>query len=225
MWRRDFLKFIRGTILYTLFPSCSEGKDSKFLQNEDREGFYIRFYKPFKPVDEKKWTLTIDGLCERPLRLHIENIKKLPLTTQTSRLKCVECWSSKAKWTGFRPEILFSMVKPLKTAKYVYFFCEDGYFEYISIDDLLKPKVLLVHTMNDRDLPKEHGAPLRLIIPFKYGYKNVKTINRLSFVDHAGIGYWSQFGYSNDGTIQPGKDYQLDTGQTKIIKKLGGETD
>lgn len=66
-----------------------------------------------------------------------------------------------------------------------------------------------------------HGAPLRLIIPPKYGYKSIKTIVRLEFVSKSGAGYWSQFGYSPDATIQPGEDYPLDIGKSMEIKKPG----
>jgi DMSO/TMAO reductase YedYZ molybdopterin-dependent catalytic subunit len=60
-----------------------------------------------------------------------------------------------------------------------------------------------------------------LIIPFKYGYKNVKTIVRMDFVEKEGIGYWSKFGYSQDGTVQPGTDYALDLKEEKVLKKSG----
>lgn len=196
-----------------------EGKG--VLQNEDRPGFYVRFYRPFHPVDIKQWRLIVDGLCERPLRLGIEELRRLPQMTETSRLKCVECWSAEATWTGFKPEALFELARPLKAAKYLYFSCADDYFEYISMEDLLKPGVLFVHTMNGRPLPHEYGAPLRLIIPFKYGYKSVKTITNLTFSERGGEGYWSKFGYPADGVIQPGYDYQLDIGKTVWIKEGG----
>ncbi len=222
MRRREFIKVIGGLMASGLFPSCIDAKEGKrLLKNENKPGFYIRFYKPFEPVNIERWRLDVGGLCEKPLKLSLDDIMKFPQVTQVSRLKCVECWSSKASWTGFRPQVLFDLVKPLKKARYLYFYSADDYFEYISLEDLLKPRVLFVHTMNGRPLPDEHGAPLRLIIPFKYGYKNVKTITRLVFIEKGGDGYWSQYGYSADGTIQPGADYLLDIGETKEIKKQG----
>ncbi len=209
-------------MLTTFLPSCLEGTSRKrLLRNEDKPGFYIRFYKPFEPVDIDSWRLEVSGLCERPSTLSIKDIRAFPSITQISRLKCVECWSAKATWTGFRPQILFDLVKPLKEARYLYFYCADDYFEYISLEDLLKPRVLFAHSMNGNPLSPEHGSPLRLIIPFKYGYKNVKTITRLIFTEKGMDGYWSQFGYSSDGTIQPGIDHLLDTGETIEIKKAG----
>lgn len=92
---------------------------------------------------------------------------------------------------------------------------------YIPMDVLLHSRTLFVYEMNDRPLPDEHGAPMRLIIPPKYGYKNIKTIVRLEFVSKSGVSYWSQFGYSPDATIQHRKDYPLDIGKSMVIKKLG----
>ncbi len=222
MRRRDFIKGIGGLLASGLFPSCVNAKEGKrLLKNENRPGFYIRFYRPFEPVDVNKWRLEIGGLCEKPLKLSLKDIMKFPQTTQVSRLKCVECWSSKATWTGFSPKTLFEIVKPLNNARYLYFYSADDYYEYISIEDLFKPRVLFVHTMNNKPLSPEHGAPLRLIIPFKYGYKNVKTITKLTFVEKGGEGYWSQFGYSADGIIQAGSDYQLDTGEVVRIREGG----
>jgi DMSO/TMAO reductase YedYZ molybdopterin-dependent catalytic subunit len=222
MRRREFMKIIGGLMASGMFPSCKDAKEGKrLLKNEDKPGFYVRFYKSFEPVNIEKWRLDVGGLCERPLKLSLSDIMRLPQVTQVLRLKCVECWSSKASWTGFRPQVLFDLVRPSKEARYLYFYSPDDYFEYISLEDLLKPKVLFVHTMNGRPLSDEHGAPLRLIIPFKYGYKNVKTITRLVFVKRGGNGYWSQYGYSADGTVQPGVDHLLDTGETREIKKQG----
>ncbi len=222
MKRRDFLKLAAGIAASIVLPSCMEQSGrSKLLKNENKPGFYIRFYKSFKPVDASKWLLDVDGLCENPRKFPLSSLKQIPKTSQTSRLKCVECWSAKAKWSGFRPKALFDIVKPSKDARFLYFLSADDYYEYISIDELLMPRVLFAYEMNDEKLPDEHGAPLRLIIPFKYGYKNVKTIMKLSFVEKGGDGYWSQFGYSAEGTILPGEDYPLDIGEAKEIIKKG----
>lgn len=220
--RRDFMKIVGGAVAGLMFPSCIDAKETgRFLKNENRPGFYIRFYREFKAVDPSRWRLKVGGQCENPLSLNLSEIKRLPKETQVSRLKCVEFWSAKAKWGGFRPKILFDIVRPKKDAKFLYFYSADDYYEYISLEELLKPRVLFVYEMNDATPPDIHGAPLRLIIPFKYGYKNVKTIVRLDFVEKRGAGYWSNYGYSVDGTIQPGTDYPLDLGESRELKREG----
>jgi DMSO/TMAO reductase YedYZ molybdopterin-dependent catalytic subunit len=136
-------------------------------------------------------------------------------------MKCVEGWSSKAKWGGFRPKALFDVVQPKKQAGFLYFYSADDYTEYVSLKDLSTPRVLLVYEMDDKPLPDVHGGPLRLIIPSKYGYKSVKTIVRLDFVEKEGTGYWEAFGYSKDATIQKGDDYALDLNEYRELKKEG----
>lgn len=99
--RRDFIRIIGGAVAGLMFPSCIDAKETeKILKNDNRPGFYIRFYKPFRAVDPHKWRLKVGGQCENPLSLNLSEIKRLPKETQVSRLKCVECWSAKAKWGG-----------------------------------------------------------------------------------------------------------------------------
>jgi DMSO/TMAO reductase YedYZ molybdopterin-dependent catalytic subunit len=223
MDRRNFIKFISVLGIGFILPhsTLSAKEVEKILENEDREGFYIRFYKPFKPVDHSKWTLKVGGLCENPRILSLSDIRELRKETQVSRMTCVEGWSSKAKWGGFRPKTLFDIVKPGKEARFVYFYSADDYYEYISLDDLSKKRVLFVYEMNDKSLPDIHGGPLRLMMPSKYGYKSVKTILKVDFVKNEGTGYWSNYGYPRDATIKKGQDHALDLGQYKILKNEG----
>ena len=81
--------------------------------------------------------------------------------------------------------------------------------------------MIFAYEMNDAPLPDEYGAPLRLLMPSKYGYKSVKTILRLDFIEKEGTGYWSLFGYSKDATIQKGTDHALDLKTYKMLTKKG----
>ncbi len=223
MDRRTFIRYMTMLGVGSIIPNSflSAGEIERILDNEDREGFYIRFIKPIKPLDTSKWLLKVGGLCDNPQTFTLNDIKKLTKESQVSRMKCVESWSSKAKWGGFRPKVLFDLVKPKKQAKYLYFYSADDYYEYISLEDLLKPRVIFAYEMNDGPLPDIHGEPLRLLIPFKYGYKSVKTILKLDFVEKEGTGYWSNFGYSKEATIQKGTDHALDLDTYKILTKEG----
>jgi DMSO/TMAO reductase YedYZ molybdopterin-dependent catalytic subunit len=222
MNRRDFIRFVSVFAVSFLMPHASDAKEIEgLLDNEDREGLNVRFIKPIKPVDPAKWVLKVDGLCEKPGQYTLAAIKKLPKATQTSRMTCVEGWSGKAKWGGIRPQILFDAVKPRKEAKFLHFYSADDYYEFISLEELVKARVIFAYEMNDAPLPDIYGGPLRLLIPSKYGYKSVKTIMRLEFVEKDGIGYWSNYGYSRDGTIKPGTDHALDLKDYKKIVKEG----
>ncbi len=222
MDRRDVMKFICVLGVSFLIPHAADPEEiRKMLENEDREGFYIRFIKPIRPVDPAKWSLAVSGLCERPQNFNLASLRKISSATQVSRMKCVESWSSKAKWGGFRARALFDIVRPKPNARHVCLYCADDYYEYISLEELLNARVLFAYDMNDRPLLPEYGGPLRLIMPSKYGYKSVKTILRLEFREEGGTGYWSKYGYSKDATIQPGWDHALDLKDYRRITKPG----
>lgn len=185
--------------------------------------FYIQAFKPFRRVKEKDWRLKVTGLCEKPGEWTLASLRALPTKSQVSRLKCVECWSAKARWGGFHISELEKVVRPKPAAVGVVFRCADTYVEYLPLEDLRHPRTLLVHQMDGKTLSDEHGFPLRVIIPFKYGYKNPKCIIEMAFVDHEEPGTWSRIGpYSIDGTILPGYDHPLDQGKVKR-RIYGGE--
>jgi DMSO/TMAO reductase YedYZ molybdopterin-dependent catalytic subunit len=190
--------------------------------SENREGFYIRFINTFEPVDVDAWRLSVGGMVDNSRQMRYEDILQLPTASQASRMKCVEGWSAAAKWTGFRPQALIDVVKPQPDASWVHFHCEDGYYESIELNELLADRVLFVHGMNDGPLPPEYGAPLRLIVPFKYGYKGPKTINRITFSNVELRGFWPTMGrYTADGHILAGVDRALDLGTHRIFDKMG----
>jgi DMSO/TMAO reductase YedYZ molybdopterin-dependent catalytic subunit len=220
--RRDFVRFFSVLAAGLVFPNCSRAKDAKrLLENEDKEGFYVRFIRPMKPINRATWRLQAGGLCENPKAWTLEELKKLTRETQVSRMKCVESWSSKAKWGGFRARAFFDAAKPKKEAKYLSVQCADGYYESYLLDDLLTPRILFVYEMDGKPLPDDHGGPFRLIVPAKYGYKSAKSIVTMDFVDRKRVGYWVENGYSDDATIQPGTDYALDLKTYKLIKQPG----
>ncbi|HVN96072.1 MAG TPA: molybdopterin-dependent oxidoreductase [Syntrophorhabdaceae bacterium] len=220
--RRDFIWFVSVFVVSFLMPHSSQGKEmERLLDSEDREGLNVRFIKPFKALDKAKWVLKIDGLCEKPVQLNLAALRKLPRVTQVSRMTCVEGWSGKAKWGGVLPRTLFDAVRPHKEARFLHFYSADDYYEHISLEELLKTRVIFAYEMNDAPLPDIYGGPLRLLMPSKYGYKSVKTIMRLEFVKEDGLGYWSNYGYSRDGTIEPGADHALDLKAYRTITKPG----
>jgi len=222
MNRRDFIQFLSVFAVTFLIPHVSDSKEiERLLDNEDREGLNVRFIKPIGPVNPAKWVLKVDGLCEKPRQFTLAEIRKFPKTTQISRMTCVEGWSGKAKWGGIRPQTLFDTVKPKKEARFVHFYSADDYYEHISLEELLKARVIFAYEMNDKPLPDIYGGPFRLLMPSKYGYKSVKTIMRLEFVEKDGMGYWSTYGYPKDATIRKGTDHALDLKAYKNITKEG----
>ncbi len=187
------------------------------------KNFYINFWKTMRRIRPETWSLLADGLCKNPRRFTLAELKSLPVKTQKSRLKCVECWSASAEWQGFHFSTLAELTQPLASANGIIFYCADNYIEHLSINSLQQERVLFVYNMDGGPLSDEHGFPLRLIVPFKYGYKNPKSILRIEWVSDARYGTWSKIGpYSPDGTILPGYDHPLD--QNKKRRRItGGE--
>lgn len=230
--RRKFLGIFSATAFSTLMPgkvlSKADYRQNKsvpenYVQNRATPGFYIRSANPFLGVDAGNWALTVKGMVKNPITLTYEDLIGLPMVSQVSRLKCVECWSAKAKWEGFRMQDLVDRVQPDPSAKYVYLTSADSYYESFKLEEMLRPRVLMVMRMDDKLLSKDHGYPLRLIAPFKYGYKNIKYITGIEFMDTRKRNYWANSGpYSVDGSIQPGIDHPLDFNK-KPLPINGGE--
>jgi sulfoxide reductase catalytic subunit YedY len=234
--RRNFIQKSLGgalafaTALLNPFPRVSaqalDTIDSDYV-SKTRAGkfknFYINFWKTMRRIRPETWTLLSDGLCNNSRRFTLEELKSLPSITQKSRLKCVECWSAKAEWQGFHFSEFAKLTQPHPDANGAVFYCGDNYIEHLSIETLRQERVLFAYNMNQAPLSDEHGFPLRLIVPFKYGYKNPKSILRIEWVNDVRYGTWSKIGpYSPDGTILPGYDHPLD--QNKKRRRItGGE--
>ncbi len=113
--RRKFLGIFSVSVLSALMPRKVMSKPDyrgnktipdKYIQNREVPGFYIRSANPFLGVDASNWALVVKGMVKNPLALAYEDLIGLPIVSQVSRLKCVECWSAKAKWEGFRMQDL-----------------------------------------------------------------------------------------------------------------------
>jgi len=194
------------------------------LGNENVPGFYVRYIQTFRPPDPGRWQLVIKGLVDAPTTMTLDHVQRnLPLVEQNTRLKCVEGWSSRALWGGFTYAALAELVKPQANVTHMYLSCEDGYYEVLPISELQKARALFVTHMDGRPIGAKYGAPLRMIMPWLYGYKGAKVINSLEFRAQRGQGYWSDVGpYTADGAIMRGMDTPLDLdGKARAVN--GGE--
>ena len=202
-------------------PSRAPGKQ---VSNENRPDRNVRYYTPFVPPTPEAWRLGVGGLVTAPLTLSLADIQQLPALEQVSRMKCVESWSFKAQWGGFSLASLLEQVKLKPEAQHVYMWCGDGYLEVLPLEDLLQERVLFAYRMDGDLLAPEYGSPLRLIVPWKYGYKGAKCITSLEFASKPGQGYWSSVGpYTVHGDIQPGYDHPQDLGGRVQITEAGKE--
>lgn len=157
---------------------------------------------PVPKIDLKKWVLTIDGDVKKTLKLGWNDLLKLPTVESTSDFHCVEGWSVlDLKWEGIRFKDIASMVEPMETAKFVSFICADGYTTSLPLEKLLGEDVLLAYKLDGEYLDEGIGAPLRLVVPEKYAYKNAMWITRIKFTDNKELGYWESRGYSDTADV------------------------
>jgi methionine sulfoxide reductase catalytic subunit len=189
----------------------------------DELGFRLMWYNPVPPIDAARYQLKVHGLVEKPQALSAADLRRFPQESQNTRMKCVQCWSSRTVWGGFRFGHLLEAAKPLRTAKAVRFDCADKWYEYFTIEDVLKPRVMLALEMAGKPLADRHGAPLRLIDPARYGYKSAKLIVAVEFVAEGKGSMACDIGpyYSPGGEIKAGYDHPLDLG-SNVRRKIGG---
>jgi len=144
------------------------------------------------------WRLILDGAVDHPVVLTWEEFLALPQTDDISDFHCVTTWSKlDLNWKGVRFIDLAALAQPKETATHVMCYGYDDYTTNISLEEALKPDVLLVHTVEGKPLPKEHGGPVRMITPQLYAWKGSKWINRIEFLTKNKRGFWEERGYSN----------------------------
>jgi len=153
-------------------------------------------YQPNIPLD--RWRLKIDGAVENPVNLTWKEFMALPQTKDTSDFHCVTTWSKlNMHWKGVSLLDLASLVHPKETATHMLCYGYDTYTTNLSLEEALKPDVLLVHTFEAQPLAIEHGGPVRMITPQLYAWKGSKWIKRIEFLTEDKPGFWEDRGYSN----------------------------
>lgn len=172
------------------------------------------------------WTVDVDGLIRKPARFGVEDLLKLaPLEERIYRLRCVEGWSMVIPWIGYSLAELIRRVEPLGSARYVEFVTqadravmpglragalEFPYREGLRLDEAMNPLTLLTFGMYGEVLPNQNGAPVRVIVPWKYGYKSGKSLVRIRFVEHQPLTSWVQLApqeYGFFGNVNPLVDH------------------
>ncbi|MGH7029350.1 MAG: protein-methionine-sulfoxide reductase catalytic subunit MsrP, partial [Stellaceae bacterium] len=179
--------------------------------NTSYNNFYeFGFDKDVGPVAEKlktrPWTVKIDGMVEKPIEIGIDDLlKKMPLEERLYRHRCVEAWSIAVPWSGFAMVALVDFARPLGSAKYLrtqtfldpaeapgqkQFWYPWPYIEGLTIAEAKNELAFVATGMYGKPLPKQDGAPLRLVVPWKYGFKSAKSIVRVSFTDQQPVSFW-----------------------------------
>ncbi len=157
----------------------------------------------------RPWTLTVDGLVAKPQTFDIDRlIAEIPLEERIYRMRCVEAWSMVIPWNGFPLSALLDRVEPLGSAKYVAFetivrpeempgqrawykIMDWPYREGLRIDEARHPLTLLAAGLYGEVLPNQNGAPLRLVVPWKYGFKGIKSIVKITLTEEEPPASWN----------------------------------
>lgn len=155
----------------------------------------------------RPWTITVDGECEAPGEIGIEDILSgIPQEERIYRFRCVEAWGMVVPWDGFSLARLLQRFRPTSRARYVAFetlydpkqmpgqkraLIDWPYREGLRIDEAMHPLTMLVTGVYGRELPGQNGAPLRLIVPWKYGFKSIKSIVGIRFTEMMPVTAWS----------------------------------
>jgi sulfoxide reductase catalytic subunit YedY len=164
------------------------------------------------------WSIQIDGLVEKPMTIDVKKLmEKYALQERIYRFRCVEGWSMVVPWIGFELNKLIADAKPLSKAKYVRFetrfdpeiFPDQSrgvfatipypYVEGLRMDEAMSPLTLISVGLYGKTLENQNGAPIRLVVPWKYGFKSIKSIAKISFVEEEPLNSWQQIAANEYG--------------------------
>jgi DMSO/TMAO reductase YedYZ molybdopterin-dependent catalytic subunit len=148
-------------------------------------------------VDLDAWTLSVGGAVQKPGEYTLAQVQALPKIQQNTRHVCVEGWDVIGRFGGARLSDFLKLIGADTSARFLYVECADDYYESIDMATALHPQSLLCYEMYDQPLTRKHGAPLRLNIPTKVGYKQAKYLTDLKVTNVLEkVGYWEDQGYS-----------------------------
>lgn len=162
------------------------------------------------------WTLEVGGMVAKPMTFDLDALRAMPLEDRTYRMRCVEGWSMVIPWVGFPLSALLDRVEPLGGAKFVHFETvvrpeempgQRGlfqpipwpYVEGLRLDEARHPLAILAVGLYGETLPNQNGAPVRLVVPWKYGFKGIKSIVRITLQEEQPVSSWERLQPSEYG--------------------------
>ena len=201
---------------YTLDREMTAEEDATSYNNYYEFGTSKNIVKAAQALPIRPWAITIDGMVAKPQTIAIDDLlKMMPLEERTYRHRCVEAWAMAVPWSGFPLSALVALAEPQAGAKFVRFESflnpdiADGqndpiypwpYVEGLTLAEATNDLAFVATGIYGKPMPKQNGAPLRLAIPWKYGFKSAKGIQRITFTDEQPVGLWqaiqgSEYGF------------------------------
>ena len=162
-------------------------------------------------VDLDRWTITVDGRVEKEHTWTWRDVQALPQSEYTGAIHCVTTWSKfDTRFGGISVDVLLDAVVPLPSATHVLATSSTGYTTNLPLEHVRDSKAWLVWTFDGKPLPREHGGPVRLLVPHLYFWKSAKWISQLSLLDRDVQGFWERNGYNDLGDPWREQRYQGD---------------
>ena len=209
---------------YTLDRDITNEEDATTYTNFYEFGSSKNIWRKAQKLQTDPWMVTIDGLCDNPMVLDASDlVKKMgDMEERLYRHRCVEAWAMAVPWTGVPLANLIKLASPKPDAKYLVLetFLDPSvargqsqswypwpYVEGLRLDEAMNELSLLATGLYGREMPKQNGAPIRLVVPWKYGFKSIKSITRFSFSKTPPISFWQETNGSEYGfwaNVNPG---------------------
>ncbi len=193
---------------YRLDRPLTEEKYAVTYNNFYEFGSHKRIAPAAQKLRIRPWQVRIDGLVEKEMTVDIDDLlRRMPLEERLYRHRCVEAWSMAVPWSGFAMKALVDFARPLAAAKFVemetltdsrtmpglrQFWYPWPYIEGLTLAEATNELAFIATGLYGKPIPRQNGAPLRLVVPWKYGFKSIKSIVRFTFTDKRPVGFWER---------------------------------
>ena len=199
---------------FTAGRALTEEKQATTYNNYYEFGESKNIWKAAQALKQAPWTIKLDGMLAKPRTISIDDLlKQVSLEERIYRHRCVEAWAMTVPWTGFSLAQLLKIAEPLGSAKYVVFetvqdkvmsglnapFYPWPYTEGVTIDEAANDLAFISTGLYGKPLPPQNGGPIRLTLPWKYGFKSAKSIVKITFTDKRPKTFWEAIGPSEYG--------------------------
>jgi sulfoxide reductase catalytic subunit YedY len=193
---------------YTVDRRTTPAKFVTSYNNFFEFGSHKRIADAAQALKVDPWSVVIDGMVEKEQKLGFEDLlAQVDLEERVYRFRCVEAWAMTVPWTGFPMSKLVEIAKPLSKARYIRFETFENpdvasaqkqswypwpYTEGVTMDEAMNELAFMVTGAYGKPLPKQNGAPIRVILPWKYGFKSIKSLVRITFTDERPVSFWEE---------------------------------
>ena len=191
---------------YQITRPLTDEKIATTYNNFYEFGSHKQIHRAAQALRIRPWTVTLDGLVEKKITIGVDELlRKMPLEERLYRHRCVEAWSMTVPWSGFALKALIDFARPLGSAKYVrmetfsdaevapgqkQFWYPWPYIEGLTIAEAVNELAFIATGLYGKPMPKQNGSPLRLAVPWKYGFKSIKSIVKFTFLEERPKTFW-----------------------------------